>query len=59
MDPLRTESYEKLWPTPPTVAVLLSALWMGPAGPGASWGSIVSPGPSLMWWTWDCWVLLS
>jgi len=30
MDPLRTKSYEKLWSTPPTVAVLLSALWMGP-----------------------------
>jgi hypothetical protein len=26
MDPLRTKSYEKLWSTPPTVAVLLSAL---------------------------------
>ena len=26
MDPLRTKSYEKLWPTPTTVAVLLSAL---------------------------------
>jgi hypothetical protein len=25
-DPLRTKSYEKLWSTPPTVAVLLSAL---------------------------------
>jgi membrane fusion protein (multidrug efflux system) len=26
MDPLLSKSYEKLWPTPPTVAVLLSAL---------------------------------
>src|SRR5262249_62428098 len=28
-------------------AVLLSALFMGRTGPGASWGPISSPGPSL------------
>jgi hypothetical protein len=40
-------------------AVLLSALSLGRTGPGASWGPILSPGPSPRVTNLGCWVLPS